>query len=441
MVELRHLENGTQEISMHRRTFLTVTALAFATVVGKKSRAQQHARIDGEELIELASELARIPSFTTEESDCARFLHDYFLSEGLESELQEVDPGRLQTIARVPGTGGGRSLMLNGHIDIDPIPDGVSGDPWTPAVKGDVLFGAGLGNMKGGMAAMALAAVALKRARVPLRGDLVVACVVGELQGGPGTVHLLRSGIRTDMAIVGEPSGAEFIRTKHAGVVQLGIHVIGRSTHISVKEEGINAIVKMAKVADAVENLELRGPRDPELPALPLVNVGSIIGGRGRNVELRGPNNVPDFCSIFVDFRFPNGMTPDTVVSDLRRRLDELKADDPEMEYEIEFPLEPERRMLREVMMPFSAPIDAPVVQTLKNHVTTIRGEQPQLGTKLPNGYGGTDASHLFPAGISSCIYGPGARGEGPDRYLGVSISEMLDCSRAYAATAETLCA
>jgi acetylornithine deacetylase len=109
--------------------------------------------VDREELIELAKELARIPSFTTEETTCARFLHDFFRREGFESELQEVDPGRFQTIARLPGSGGGESLMLNGHVDIDPIPSGVSADPWTPAVKGDVLWGAGLGNMKGGMAA------------------------------------------------------------------------------------------------------------------------------------------------------------------------------------------------------------------------------------------------------------------------------------------------
>ncbi len=427
---------------MDRRIFLQTALVGAASGWTRRTSASQpRASVDREELIELAKKLARIRSFTTEETACARFLHDFFRREGFESELQEVDPGRFQTIARLPGSGGGESLMLNGHIDIDPIPSGVSADPWTPVVKGDVLWGAGLGNMKGGMAAMVMAAIALKRGSVPLRGDVVIACVVGELQGGPGTVHLLKSGLRTDFAIVGEPSGADFIRTKHAGVVQLAIHVLGRSTHISVKEEGINAIVKMAKVVEMVEHMKLAGPHDPELPALPLVNVGSILGGRGRDVELRGPNNVPDFCSIYVDIRFTPGMTPDSVVADLRRHLDALKAEDPELEYEIEFPLKPERRMLREVMMPFEIPVDTPMIQTLKAKVTEIRGVEPHVGTKLPSGYGGTDASHLFPEGIACCIYGPGARGEGPDRYLGVSIEEMFACSRAYAATAEELCA
>lgn len=68
--------------------------------------------------------------------------------------------------------------------------------------------------------------------------------------------------------------------------MQLAIHVLGRSTHISVKEEGVNAIVKMAKVVEMVEHMKLAGPHDPELPALPLVNVGSILGGRGRDCSL-----------------------------------------------------------------------------------------------------------------------------------------------------------
>lgn len=408
-----------------------------ATLAGAASAV----RIDPEELTLFAKDLARIRSFTTEETECARFLHDFFRREGLDSELQEVDPGRFQTIARLPGTGGGKSLMLNGHIDIDPIPSGVSADPWEPTVQGDTLWGAGLGNMKGGVASLVMAGVALKRAKVPLRGDVVVACVVGELQGGPGTAHLLRSGLRTDFAIVGEPSGAEFIRTKHAGVVQLAIHVLGRSTHISTKEQGVNAIIKMGKVAETMENMKLTGPRDPELPALPLVNVGSILGGRGRDVELRGPNNVPDFCSIYVDIRFTPGMTPETIVDDIRRHLNALKADDPELAYEIEFPMKPERRMLREVMMPFSISADTPMIQTLRKKVTEIRGIEPQVGVKIPNAYGGTDASHLFPAGIPCCIYGPAGNRSGPDQYITVSIDEMMTCARAYAATIEEVCA
>src|SRR5262245_7629998 len=156
------------------------------------------------EVIGLAKDLVNIPSYTTDETEVAKYLHGFFQRHGLESELQETDPGRFQTIGRLRGSGGGKSLMLNGHIDIDPIPSGWVRNPWTPTIEGDRFYGAGIYNMKGGVAAMVMAAVAAKRAG-GIRGDVVVACVDGELQGGVGTVHLLKKGVRTDMAVVPEP--------------------------------------------------------------------------------------------------------------------------------------------------------------------------------------------------------------------------------------------
>ena len=87
--------------------------------------------------------------------------------------------------------------------------------------------------MEGGDSAMIMAAVAAKRAGVPLRGDVIVTAVVGELQAGVGTVHLLNSGIRADMAIVPEPYSTQNVITKHTGAMELGVHFHGRSRHIS----------------------------------------------------------------------------------------------------------------------------------------------------------------------------------------------------------------
>ncbi|MFQ5789183.1 MAG: M20 family metallopeptidase [Acidobacteriota bacterium] len=439
---------------MNRRAFLRQAvagaAVGLAGVAGgPKAMARGRApyspqasslRIDREELLDFAEELVRIPSFTTEETEAARFLHDFFRREGFDSELQEVDPGRFQTIARLPGRGGGESLMLNGHIDIDPLPADLTRDPWSPTVEGDRFYGAGIGNMKGGVTAMVMASVAVRRARLPLRGDVVVACVVGELQGGAGTVHMLKSGIRTDVAIVTEPHGAGNILTKHAGVMQLAIHVIGRTAHISRKQQGVNAILKAAKVAETLENLELAGDRDAELPGLPLLNVGSILGGRGREVELRGPNIVPDFCTLYADIRFTQGMTPESIIADIRRSLDALARQDSDLVYEIEFPMKPERRCLREVMMPFSVPTDLALVQKLKTQVTAVRGAEPNVGVVLPNGYSGNDTSHLYAAGIPCCLYGPTGGGEGPERYLWMSVSEMMTCAQVYAGMIGEIC-
>jgi acetylornithine deacetylase/succinyl-diaminopimelate desuccinylase-like protein len=155
----------------------------------------------------------------------------------------EVDPGRVQVIARLKGTGGGRTLMLNGHMDIDPLPSGMRRDPWQPAIEGDRFYGAGIGNMKGGLASMIVGTLAAKRAGVTRRGDVVVACVVGELQGGVGTVRMLKAGVRADAAIVTEPHGAAHVFTKHAGVMQFAVHVLGKTAHISRKDEGEHAIL------------------------------------------------------------------------------------------------------------------------------------------------------------------------------------------------------
>ncbi len=407
------------------------------------------ARIDPDEVIQLAKDLVKIPSFTTEETECARFLHDLFRKGGFESELQEVDPGRFQTVARLRGTGGGKSLMLNGHIDIDTMGAGWRRDPFTATIEGDRIYGAGIFNMKGGVTSMVMAAIAARRSGVKLRGDVVVACVAGELQGGVGTTHLLETGLRTDYAIVPEPYDTKNIITKHTGVMQILVHVIGRSAHISRKEQGINAIVKMAKAVEAIENATLRHTHDPDLPGLPRHQVGTIIGGRGytpggstaRGVETRGANIVPDVCTIWIDVRYNQSMDPEGILADIRDVLDREKKRDKDFGYEIEYPPVPERKANRVVMPPMSVPVTAHIVQTLKKNVTTILGEEPTVGAVAPFSYAGNDTAHLYNAGIECCLYGPvaGYTTEFPDRWT--SVKQMQDCAKALGATIADICA
>lgn len=391
--------------------------------------------VDDREVLDLTRALARIPSFTTEEQKVAEFLHALFVREGLQAEFMEVDPGRVQVIARLAGSGGGRTLMLNGHMDIDPLPAGLTRDPWQPVIEGDRFYGAGIGNMKGGLAAMIAATLAARRAGIARRGDVVLACVVGELQGGIGTVRLLESGIRTDAAIVGEPHGARNVLTKHAGVMQFAVHVLGRTAHISRKEEGEHAILRAGEAVAALEAMALTGPPDRDLPGLPRLNVGSIIGGRGRDTELRGPNWVPDFATLYVDVRFTQGMTPDSILAQVRRVLDAR----PGLRYEIEFPMEPKRRILRAVMMPFSIAADTPFVREVAASVQDVSGAAPHVGAALPNGYSGNDTSHLSAAGIPSVLYGPSGDMDGADRWT--SVSQILTCTRVYADVIRRVCA
>lgn len=404
-----------------------------------KKRILRH--IDPDEVIDLARRLVKIPSYTTDETPVAEFLHRFLQKEGFESRLQEVDPGRFQTIARMPGTGGGTSLMFDGHIDIDPIPGGWVRDPWSPTIEGDRFYGAGIYNMKGGDAAMVMAGVAARRAGVRLRGDLWLACVAGELQGGVGTVAMLRSGVRADLAVVPEPYSTQNIITKHTGVVEFLVHLIGRSAHISRAEHGVNAIGKAARAVLALEALRLRGDVDPDLPGLPRLCVGSVVGGRGREWELRGPNIVPDVCSLFVDVRFPAGMTPASILADVRAALDGIAAADPDFRYEIEFPARPERRVMREVMTPLAVPRDHPLVRTLAANVKAVRGVEPTIGAVPPYSYAGNDTSHLYAAGIPCCLYGPaGGYDEGrADRWT--SVEQIVTCTRVFGGLVADVCA
>src|SRR5438132_13234835 len=163
--------------------------------------------VDRQELIDLAGALIRIPSFKTAETAVALFLEAFFRRRGYDVDLQEMEPGPLQTIATLRGTGGGASLMLNGHTDINALTRRWRRDPWTPSLEGDRLYGHGVQNMKGGLASIVMAAEAVRRSGVRLAGDLVVACVAGASQGGEGTHYLMYRWLRTYAEVVAAAYG------------------------------------------------------------------------------------------------------------------------------------------------------------------------------------------------------------------------------------------
>ena len=398
--------------------------------------------VDTGEMLTLAQELVRIPSFKTEETEVAKYLDDYLSQRGYEVVLQEVEPGRFQTVATLRGTGGGKSLMLNGHIDIDPLAMGWKRDPWTPSIEGDQIFGAGIRNMKSGVSSMITAAEAIRTSGADLKGDLVLACVVGELQGGVGTSYLCQHGPLTDMAVVPEPFGADNILTVHAGVLEMAVHVLGNSRHISRKEQGVDAIAKMCKAVPAIDGVEFTYTPREDLPGLPRINVGAIIGGRGRDYDLRGPNFVSDFCTVLVDVRFLPGMTSDSVKADIERALDRIKADDPEFEYEIEMPPDPKHRVFTVVMEPFDLPRDEYILDCVLRQYREVTGKEPEgVGTVLPGSYTGDDTCHLWRAGVPCLLYGPGGGSESetvPDEFS--RISDMEQVAKVLALTALEVC-
>lgn len=398
-------------------------------------------QVDEDALVELGCDLIRIPSPKGDETAVAEWLAEYLGPRGYEIWLQEVDPGRFQAIATFKGTGGGPSLMFNGHTDTDPLAHGWKRDPLTPHVEGDRLFGAGIWNMKGGLASMISAAEAIRRSGIRLQGDLVIACVVGELEGGAGTRALMESGFRTDAAIVTEPVGARNVVTTHAGAMEIAVSTVGYSEHVTTRGHPVHAIKKMMKVISALEHVEFRHEPRRDLPALPYLNVNCIIGGRGRDHDLQGAYFTPDYCTAIVDVRFLPGQTSETVVEDIRRTLDALAAEDDELRYEIEVPPPAKFKALR-VMEPTDVPVDAEIVQSVIRNYRALTGKPPDVvGTHLPPSYTVNDTAHLWNAGIPCVLYGPaGSEGTRDEPDNAIFISEMVLATKVLALTALDFC-
>ena len=400
-------------------------------------------QVDEKAIVDLAGALIKIPSFKLEETPVATFLADFFGGRGYDVDLQEVEPGRFQTIATLKGTGSGRSLMLNGHTDINALTRRWRRDPWTPVVEGDRLYGHGVQNMKGGLASIIMAAEAVRTSGVRLNGDLVVACVVGETQGGEGTNFLMGSGLRTDMAVVAEPFGASNLVTVHSGIVHMAIHTYGVTGHVRQLEGTVNAVVKMTRIINALQHVKFTYQFREDLPDLPMLNVGSVIGGLGQDYVLVEPPYIPDICTIIVDVHFLPGQTVEGILTDIRRVLDPLNAEDPELSYEIEIPppdfFKGSRRL---VMDPLDVPRDAEIVQAVALSHQDVTGHPPRaIGTVLPYSYTANDTCHLWNAGIPCLLYGPAVvRGDGGEDDSCVIISEMTQCTKVLALTALDVC-
>jgi acetylornithine deacetylase/succinyl-diaminopimelate desuccinylase family protein len=249
------------------------------------------------------------------EGSAARFLADYLRPLGFETEYHEAAPERGSLIARLRGAGGGRSLILNGHLDIGPIGTGWTRDPWGGEIEQGKIYGRGTGDMKSGIAAMVAAATAVVRSGIRRRGDLILMPTADESSGGHlGMGHLVRSGVRVsaDMAIVCEPTVGD-ICVAHRGAVWVEITVTGKSGQAARPTSGINAIMVMGRVLNALATdlpPRFAAKTHPLLP-VPGLNAGLIEGG----VK---PNVIAETCRVMLDRRTLPGELTDAVLEEIR---------------------------------------------------------------------------------------------------------------------------
>ena len=218
-------------------------------------------------LLSGAAEQARA---TAAEAACQDAVAAHLGALGMLVDRFEALPGREDVVGRLAGAGGGRSLILNGHVDVVPAGDPAAWphDPWGGELEEGRLWGRGACDMKGGIASGIIALRALRDLGVRLAGDVVFQSVVDEETGGPGTRAALARGHVADAAIVLEPTAREIV-TVEGGLEWVRVVVRGRTGHSAIRYrsvhaggrgEAVSAIEKAAKLLAAVGELERYWP-------------------------------------------------------------------------------------------------------------------------------------------------------------------------------------
>jgi acetylornithine deacetylase/succinyl-diaminopimelate desuccinylase-like protein len=279
--------------------------------------------IDRGRLVETASALIDVPSFTGDEQPLAELVATLYEEMGLRVQWQQVEDGRANALGIWPGAGGGSSLMFNGHLDTS-----YSGrEPWLRDVPGfqpraferdGRLYGLGVSNMKGALACYVEAVRALQDAGARLGGDVLLAAVCGEIEKtqygdasgaeyrgyAAGTRYLVTHGGVADMCLLGEPTEGKVV-LGHYGALWLRLRVHGNFVHTAFSEgrRGENSILRMHEVLEAVQEWIPAWEDDPSNAyrgAKAIVNVGAIEGGFGWRVS-----RTPHHTDLFLDVRVP----------------------------------------------------------------------------------------------------------------------------------------
>ena len=395
------------------------------------------AAVDDDALVRLLQCMVQTRSYSAggEEGEIARFMQGHLRWLGLDSELQEVQPGRFNVISRLKGTGGGRSLMFNGHLDTNPAGEGWTKDPLGGEVDDKFIYGIGVSNMKAADACYVAAVDAVKRAGVPLRGDVIIAHVVGELQGGVGTIHMIKSGVRADRFIVGEPTDNACV-TMHAGSIEVELVVLGQTRHLSKMEEAADAIENAYFAIQRLKAMQFTGPQTSDHESVRRVAVGVIRGGLGPEFHDWRPSLIADRCMIRFSVRYSTGQTPESVLADIRGAMEDLKSAIRGFDYELRFNQDGQRLF----MGPFEVARDADIVTAMADAHRKVTGEEPTVGPVGPARFYGTDAAHLADAGMTGLVYGPGGRyNTMPDER--VDLPDLYAAARVYARAIVATCA
>jgi len=388
------------------------------------------ASLDREGALAFLSRMVQFKSYsdTPGETELARFLVEAMQGIGLEAKLQHVEKERYNAIGRLAGSGGGRSLLFNGHMDTNPATAGWTVDPWGGLVDDAFVYGIGVSNMKAGDAAYFWALKTLVDSGAKLAGDVVLTYVVGELQGGVGTVKAIESGLRADCFINAEPTDLNGL-TLHAGAFDYVIELTGITRHVSKREEAVDAILAACTLIPRIDAMTFSGAANAEHASVNRANVGVLRASLSPEFHDWRPPQVADYCRMAGTGRYAPSQSEDSVLADIRKELDRLEQEFPGLQAKVTKAANAQRP---HTMLPFEVAKDQPVVQAVAAAHRRVRGRPLATGPLKPYCFYGTDAAHLLHrAGMPGIVIGPGGKyNTMPDER--VEIGDFLDMIRIY---------
>jgi acetylornithine deacetylase len=360
---------------------------------------------------ELTAALVRLDSINPDlvpgaagESEVATFVATWLRDAGLDVTIEEAAPGRPNVIGVARGSGGGRTLMLNAHMDTV----GVAGmdDPFAGRIDDGRVYGRGAYDMKGSLAASMLAAARCRG--LGLRGDVVVTAVADEEVASVGTEAIART--RTaDAAIVTEPTEERLVLA-HKGFVGFAIEVSGRAAHGSRPDLGIDAIARMGPVLVRLGEL---AERLQEAPGHPLLGPGSVHGSLIEGGQEY--SSYPATCRLVGERRTVPGESDELVRDEVASLLGDAGGS-------------------WELLMgrpPLVTDPEAEIARLVSRHA----GAPEVVGEPY-----WADSALLHAAGIPTVLFGP--RGEGAHAAVEwVDVASLERCLDVYVAVAAELCA
>jgi acetylornithine deacetylase len=323
------------------------------------------------------------------EAELGAYLAQLMETSGLQVFIHTLAPQRLNVVGILRGSGGGKSLLLNAHMDTVGF-EGMTA-PLSGKIQNGRVYGRGSQDMKGGLAAMLAAALAVKSLAVPLRGDLIIACVADEEYASLGTADLVRH-YHADAAIVTEPTDL-VIGLAHRGFIWFEVETTGRAAHGSRYTEGIDAIMHMGRFLSGLERLEKELLQRPPHPFAgpPSLHTSTIQGGSEWSIY-------PAKCRLAIERRTVPGETVQFATAELEQMLDQLRMEDSQFDASLHPAL---------WRSPFEIDPKEEIVRLVEQALSRQLKQQPRHG----GASFWTDAALLAEAGIPSLLLGPAGAG------------------------------